>query len=235
MKNYELIYKNKKINCFIVRKNVKNINMRIKPSLEVTISANKSVSEKYIIEMINNKSEWIYKHILEFEKKGCVPRYDKFINGEVVKYLGKKYLLEIIDGDINNVIRYDNKIVIIVNNKDNNLLIKEVFDNWLKIKAREIFTEALDEMYKKMKNYDIIYPKMTIRKMKTRWGSCSVNKAKISINSNLIYEPIKSIKYVILHELAHFVYPNHSNDFYKILKENMVDFKEIENNLNGKI
>ncbi len=90
-------------------------------------------------------------------------------------------------------------------------------------------------MYKKMKNYDIIYPKMTIRKMKTRWGSCSVNKAKISINSNLIYEPIKSIKYVILHELAHFVYPNHSNDFYKILKENMVDFKEIENNLNGKI
>jgi|LGOV01.1.fsa_nt_gb predicted metal-dependent hydrolase len=235
MKNYELIYKNKKINCFIVRKNVKNINMRIKPSLEVTISANKSVSEKYIIEMINNKSEWIYKHILEFEKKGCVPRYDKLINGEVVKYLGKKYLLEIIDGDINNVIRYDNKIVIIVNNKDNNLLIKEVFDNWLKIKAREIFTEALDEMYKKMKNYDIIYPKMTIRKMKTRWGSCSVNKAKISINSNLIYEPIKSIKYVILHELAHFVYPNHSNDFYKILKENMVDFKEIENNLNGKI
>lgn len=235
MKNYELIYKNKKINCFIIRKNVKNINMRIKPSLEVTVSANKSVSEKYIIEMINNKSEWIYKHILEFEKRRSVPRYDKLIDGEVIKYLGKKYLIEIIYGDINKVIKDNNKIIIIINDKDNELLIKEVFDNWLKIKAREIFTEILDIMYKKMKIYDIKYPKMTIRKMKTRWGSCSVNKAKITINRNLIYEPIKSIEYVILHELAHFVYPNHSNDFYKIIKRNMIDFREVEKSLNGKI
>jgi predicted metal-dependent hydrolase len=234
MGNYELEYRDRIIKYQIIRKNVKNINLRIKPSLEVLVSANINVSEKYIIEFVNEKAEWIYKHILQFEKREVVIVDSKLINGEIVNYLGDKYVLEIVIIKANIVKKYDKKIIIYVSEKDNYLLVEKTFQNWLKKEAEIIFKKSLDRMYEKIKKYNIEYPRMTIRKMKTRWGSCSVNKGKININLNLIYEPVTSIDYVILHELVHFIYPNHSSGFYNLLKILMIDFEKRENDLNKK-
>ena len=62
--------------------------------------------------------------------------------------------------------------------------------------------------------------------MKTLWGSCSVNRGIITLNFYLIKAGIPYIDYVVLHELTHFLYPNHSKQFYMFLSNYMPDWKE---------
>ena len=68
--------------------------------------------------------------------------------------------------------------------------------------------------------------KVRIKKMNTRWGSCNSKKGYINLNVKLMKKNIEFIEYVILHELAHLIYPNHSKDFYKFIENIMPDFKE---------
>ena len=62
--------------------------------------------------------------------------------------------------------------------------------------------------------------------MKTLWGSCSVNRNKVTFNQYLTKAKPACIEYVVLHELVHFLYPNHSKKFYDFLSIYMPDWKE---------
>ena len=77
-----------------------------------------------------------------------------------------------------------------------------------------------------IEKYGIPMPKVSVRKMKTLWGSCSVNRGIITLNFYLIKAAIPYIDYVVLHELTHFLYPNHSRPFYMFLSNYMPDWKE---------
>ena len=64
--------------------------------------------------------------------------------------------------------------------------------------------------------YNLPYTKLTVRRMKTRWGSCS-SRNNISLNSSLVFLPEALIRYVCLHELVHTVHKNHSQVFWEAL------------------
>jgi len=57
--------------------------------------------------------------------------------------------------------------------------------------------------------------KLRIRYMKTRWGVCNKSSMSVTLNSELIHKDVALIDYVIIHELCHFKYMNHSNAFWK--------------------
>ena len=57
--------------------------------------------------------------------------------------------------------------------------------------------------------------KLRIRKMKTRWGVCNKSSMSVTLNTELIHKDVTLIDYVIIHELCHFKYMNHSASFWK--------------------
>lgn len=79
-------------------------------------------------------------------------------------------------------------------------------------------------MYKLVKNYDIEKPSIKIREMKVRWGSCHREDKIIILNSELIKAPKHCIDYVVLHELIHFKYKNHNDEFYTFLTSLMPEW-----------
>ena len=76
--------------------------------------------------------------------------------------------------------------------------------------------------------------RVVVRKMTTRWGSCNSRKGYINLSINLIEKAPELVEYVVLHELAHLIYPHHQKSFYDFIAKLMPDFKTREQRLNKK-
>ncbi len=92
---------------------------------------------------------------------------------------------------------------------------------------------SFENTYKMFWQYKIDKPQLKFRKMKSRWGSCNYVKCIITLNKNLIYCTKEQIDYVIIHEFAHLVVPNHSKDFYNIVLEFCPEYKRIRKEMTG--
>lgn len=227
MEVLEVNYKDKIIKFELHRKNVKNINLNIKPDTTIMVSANDKVPTNFILNFVKEKAPWILKNVNQFkeyqpERKTTL----EFVSGESVKYLGKQYRLKIIEDNEENIKYFRGYIYIYVNNKSNYNRKESLFNNWMRKKATIIFHECLDKIYPVLKKYNIRKPKIMIRTMKARWGSCIKDKNIILLNFELIKAPKYCIEYVILHELIHFLHRNHDHEFYDFMTALMPDWKQ---------
>ena len=110
--------------------------------------------------------------------------------------------------------------------------VRKIFDLWWRKRGLEFLYHRTDQWYFSVKKYGIPYPRLFLRKMKSLWGSCSVTRNKITFNFYLLSQEADCIDYVVLHELIHFRYPNHSREFYAYLESLMPDWRERKNRLN---
>lgn len=207
------------ISYVLERKNVKNINFRFKPDGVVYISAGSRVPKKYIEDYIIKNSKVIAERlakVLEAEKNRTAPDDGKFY------FLGKVYDTEIIDSDEERAYLDDKLYIYTQGGEDKEELIYDYYD----VRIGEIFTDMVKEVYETVKGNGIPLPlQITAKRMKSRWGSCNIGTGTISLNYDLIKYPIRCLRYVALHELAHFRYPNHSREFYGFVEKYMPDYK----------
>ena len=90
------------------------------------------------------------------------------------------------------------------------------------LRARKIFPERTAYFAKRM---GVTYNRITIREQKTRWGSCS-SEGNLNFNCRLLFVPDRIVDYVVIHELAHRRFMNHSKAFWKEVEKYMPDYKE---------
>lgn len=182
----------KKIKYILERKQVKNINLRVRPDGIVKVSAGPRVDASQIDDFVLSKAEFVLKAMKRFEGTAEAERQ---FQAELSKAKsGQESLLA----------------------------------------DPAIFTEILDEVYPAFIPYGIARPKLRVRTMKSCWGSCLVNKGIITLNRKLLMKPRECIEYVMVHELCHFIHPNHSKEFYKFMEQFMPDWKERKGRLNGR-
>ncbi|MBP5679238.1 MAG: DUF45 domain-containing protein [Bacilli bacterium] len=96
-------------------------------------------------------------------------------------------------------------------------------DSWYKKEAKKLFLERLNYNYEKYTRH-IPYPKLRIRKMTSRWGVCNTQSHVITLNLELMKRDICYLDYVIIHEMTHLVYGDHSARFWKVVEENMPEY-----------
>ena len=179
------------IDVIIERKNIKNIYFRIKEDLKLYVSCGYLCSDKYIEKLLN------------VNKNSIIRMYNNMLNKVNVKndiyYLGSK--MNYIYGDkiyIDGLNIYGPSVVDI--------------NNYLEKNSLSIFKNRLDRL---MIQFDDL-PKfrLRIRHMKTRWGVCNKSSMTITLNTELIHKDVSLIDYVIVHELCHFKYMDHSKNFW---------------------
>lgn len=88
--------------------------------------------------------------------------------------------------------------------------IQDNFDDISMSAVKEMLTSRLNQLAKK---HGFRYNKVSIRRQRTRWGSCS-HKNNISLNMKMVKLPDELMDYVILHELVHTRIHNHSKKFW---------------------
>ena len=92
--------------------------------------------------------------------------------------------------------------------------------------ALALFTELSDAVFPLFARVlDGRPPVLKVRQMKTRWGVCAPARRQITLNLRLAEKPRAAAEYVVLHEYAHFVHPNHSPAFWAVVARYMPDYK----------
>ena len=98
-------------------------------------------------------------------------------------------------------------------------------DKWYKQQAKKLFSERMEAIYQQYSR-EIPHPSLRIRKMTSRWGVCNTLTHVITLNLELMKRDICYLDYVIVHEMAHLIYGDHSNRFWKVVSENMPEYKK---------
>lgn len=221
----------------LTRKPVKNVNLRIKPEGEVLVSANNSVPTDFIDAFIEKKQRYIFSVLSRYEEKKklfqAVPK--RYVSGESYDLLGKSLRLKVEANKEENVYTDGVYIFLKVKDKDDFRHKEIMMSKWLKQYQTTVFEELLQKKYLLFEKYGVTYPTLKIRNMTSRWGSCQPKKGIITLNSKLIEAPRNCIEYVILHELVHFIHPNHSRQFWDFVAMMMTDWKERKEELEKRI
>ena len=232
----ELSQINGTIDVKIVRKNIKNVHLKVFRSLEVVLSVPMQVPQEWIENFLSKRIKWIDEQITKYKLSDGTNTLDSIKNGTSVQMLGK---------DMRIVFREDSKNYIEVDEKRITLFLKDATDEefaqkmflrWWKKAAEDVFQNELNALYEKIfKKYQIAKPDIYVRKMKTLWGSCTPSKSKVTFNNYLYKANIRCIQYVVLHELTHLLYPNHSKQFYNFLTVHMPDWQERKKQLDTEV
>ena len=211
----------------IIRKPVKNINMRIKKEGIVIVSANNKVPVSYIDSFVLSKETYIFEILDKFdERKEHQQQPLQYTTGEKINILGKAYILQVIKYEKELVEMNDKYIFLFVKDTSNIKRKETIMSKWLRQYQIRVFGQICDEFYPDFEKMGIEYPEIKIRKMTSRWGSCATKREIITLNSKLIGVPRECIEYVVVHEFSHFIHPNHSKQFYALVESIMPDWKE---------
>lgn len=215
------------ISYVLERKQVKNLNLRIKKDGSVFVSANDIVPFEEVDEFVCNKASYILDAIKRFNEIALYkPQPKQYVSGETFYLQGRGLRLQVSQAAKDSI--SSDGVYIYLKVKDVNDFEKKrrMVNRFLDNQCKAIFGEVMDELYPLFKKYGIEKPTLRIRDMETRWGSCLAKKGIVTLNKRLLEAPRNCIEYVVMHELCHFMHPNHSKYFYAFLSMLMPDWKE---------
>lgn len=112
--------------------------------------------------------------------------------------------------------------IVFVGRKEDNLIYRKKLITFIKNQARKHLASELNNLSLKT---NLAFDSFSMRDQKTLWGSCTVQKA-ISLNYKLVFLPESLLQHVIIHELCHTVYLNHSEKFWNKVAEFDPAFRE---------
>jgi predicted metal-dependent hydrolase len=226
---------NGKICVNILRKNIKNVHLKVYRTLKVSLSLPRNVSEEWIAHFLEKRKDWIDKQISKYKTAKGYNNLHNLKNGSSTQYLGKdmRIIQKISDTDEPKIFIEEKTINIYLVGKNN---FEKLFLSWWRKQAYKIFLEELTSLYNKIfKKYSIPFPALQIRKMSTLWGNCRKERSQIVLNEYLLKADRLCIQYVILHELTHLLHNKHNADFYNFLTIQMPDWKQRKNRLDKEV
>lgn len=196
--------------------------------MEVLLSVPLDATQQEVDYILMKRKKWITQKLDFFKAKQKSKKL--LISGEDFFYLGRRYRLKIIRSTQTKIFLKNGYLQIHLKDTENYRAKKLLIQKWYQDQAKNVFTEIL---LRYCKILGVEFKTFSIRTMKTRWGSCKIDKLHITLNLELIKKSKQAIEYVILHELAHLKFPYHNKDFCNYLDLYMPRWRTIKNELNS--
>jgi predicted metal-dependent hydrolase len=215
----------------IIRKNIKGLRLAVYRTGEVRLSAAFWLSDGAVREYAASKLSWIRKHREKLLLQKPVAA-QLFVSGESHDYGGCRYVLEVVPHTAKPKIILDGTTLkLFVRESSTKHRRAEVLAGWY----RERLKEKIPGMIAKWEERTgVEVYEWGIKRMKTRWGSCSIRAHRIWLNLELAKKPDRCLEYVVVHEMVHLLERNHSKRFYARMTEFLPEWKSLKEELNNK-
>jgi predicted metal-dependent hydrolase len=195
----------------VVRKNIKNVHLSVcPPAGKVRISAPLLMNLDTIRGFAISKLDWIKKQQQKIRNQHPeAPR--EFIERESHYLWGKRYLLNLIETDAPPQLElHHDKIVLQVPPNAALAIKRAIVDEFYRHQIEAAIPPLIAKWERLM---GVHVASFTVRKMKTKWGSCTPDLQTIRFNLELAKKPAECLEYVIVHELVHLLEPSHNHRF----------------------
>ena len=188
------------------------VTITIERDRKVVVHAPNHASDEAIARIVEAKRHWIYEKTRHSQKYTGRPHPPgkELVSGESALYLGRSYRIEIVDTET-ECIRFDQRFLIPAWRVPQK---KSAMREWYIERAKE---RILPRVVKQARALGVSFGQARIVDGRYRWGSCTV-RDNINLNWRLIKAPMFVVDYVIAHELAHLLEPNHTPRFWNIVK-----------------
>lgn len=214
-----------------VKKDIKNIHLGVyPPNGRVRIAAPTKTTDDTINALIASKLHWINKQKAKFEKQERQTKRE-FVSGESHYFMGNRYLLNIVNTDASPKveIRRKTRIDMYVRPGTSTEKREKLMDNFYRTELKKQIPFLSSEWEKITKIHAKEY---RIKKMKTKWGSCSRKHRRVWINLELAKKPLHCLEYIIVHEMTHLTEKNHTPKFKRLMDSFMPQWAQYKEELN---
>jgi len=231
----QITYNSEIIQVHIVRSKRKTICMSVNKDGSVTVKAPRLYpTEKEIADFVEQKAEWIIKQRERQQEREDMKLVRRFETDYSFPYLGEERLVEMQSAKKTNITYEDNKIIIktpayealevdyeALENEEKIKKLQNDLKKWYKKQAYAYVSKRVD-YYKDI--VGVTVTSISIKSRKSQWGSCDSN-GNLTFSWRLVMARPEAIDYVVIHELCHRKYMDHSKKFWNEVQKYMPDFK----------
>lgn len=197
----------------VVRKRVKNLNLRVRANGTVTLSIPQHLPLARAREFLDRKGEWIAKRV----RRNIERRPSPDLAGELpdrIPLWGKLVPRDSVQANSGQA----------ASGRDaggqgapgQTTIDQAALDELYRTEVLRALPDVVERMEARI---GVHATRWSVRVMKTRWGSCTPKTGAIRINARLAAYPPECLEFVVAHELVHLLEPSHNARFHTLLDE----------------
>ena len=222
---YSITIKGKSLPVSVSLKKMKQVRLKVFPNNQIKLSAPIGTPKKWIEAYLIEKTPWIEDKLDLFVQTRAIEREGHFVSGSSSRILGQQLTIQIHPSTKKQIVIEDKFLHVYTTETEQQSIDKQV-NNWWQQTSKKYYQSVVDRLYPIIKKHGVEKPIVCVKKMSTLWGSCNRSIGKINLNFYLYKASVPCIEYVILHELTHFLFPNHNRDFYDFITIYMPDWQD---------
>lgn len=209
----------------VTRKRIKNLYLRVLPQEGVCVSAPMRVTDAEISRFVLSRAEWIEQQAKKHAE--IMPR--GYHDGDALPYFGKTLTLRLYYCTGRSHIRLNGDALELHIRQDaGEAARKKAVDAWYRAELYEAAGAMLPAIERTVGKRA---GELKVRDMKTRWGTCNIKTALITLNLRLAEKPAECLRYVLTHELCHLYEAGHGERFWKRMDVYYPDWKRVRKRL----
>ncbi len=188
----------------------KTVRLTVERDRAIVVRAPRGIPEEKVRALVEAKRLWLWRTVRDPRKYPVAPVRKEFVSGESFLYRGRHYPLEIVAGDFPGL-RFERGRFVLA--RTSRMHASELFRDWFVARAREELPPRVAEIAEQM---GVHYRRIGVRELRVRWASCTPGD-QLLFNWRIIQAPTSVIDYLVAHELAHLLEPNHTPRFWNIV------------------
>lgn len=220
----------RRVRCVIRRTKRRTLELAVHPDGSVVVTAPENASDARIRALVAGRRRWLHAHLERFESLPAPPPPRRYQSGETHHYLGRQYRLRVRRGRADSVRLEGALLLVTTTAPSDRQRVRLLVEGWYLRRATAVLGARLAHCVAEWRAAQVSAPKMAVRRMARRWGSCS-RAGRVTLNVDLVKVPTSCIDYVIVHELCHLRALNHGREFRTLLARRMPDWERLRERL----
>jgi predicted metal-dependent hydrolase len=226
-------FQNQRIDYSLAFRSRRTIGFAVRPDGSVRVTAPAGVTAEWVAQQVLRKAPWILKHQTAFRKRGPIAAPRRYEAGEIHYFLGEPYALRLLTGFRPSVMPLGADLVVTTPEPPTPAQTEALLHAFYARQGAALFAASFERIWPRFAEFNLPHPTLLVRRMRTRWGSCTPTTNRIRLSTDLVRASPACIDYVLLHECCHLLVPDHSAPFYALQTRLLPDWQLWKQELNA--